>query len=69
MGGALSIFGFLLTRDDWNELDAETRQLFRQMLADEGRPPEFDEATRPLWSEGASPTSYRLKRPRASTVS
>ncbi len=43
MACELYLSGFLLTREDWDSLDADTRKLFTQMLADEGRQPSFDE--------------------------
>ncbi len=42
MGRELFLSGFLLTRDDWDRLDEESRALFTQMLAEEGRTPFFD---------------------------
>lgn len=39
----LFLSGFLLTREDWDLLDDDTRELFTQMLAEEGRSPRFDQ--------------------------
>ena len=44
MAAELYLSGFLLTREDWDLLDSDTRKLFTQMLADEGRQPRFEEA-------------------------
>lgn len=38
----LFLSGFLLTREDWDLLDEDTRELFTQMLAEEGRSPRFE---------------------------
>ena len=54
MGQELFLSGFLLTREDWDLLDEESRTLFTQMLAEEGRSPHFD---------GGSKGRYRFKRP------
>ena len=43
MACELYLSGFLLTREDWDLLDTDTRTLFTKMLADEGRRPTFDE--------------------------
>jgi hypothetical protein len=43
MACELYLSGFLLTREDWDMLDADTRSLFTKMLADEGRQPSFEE--------------------------
>ena len=45
----LVLSGFLLTREDWELLDEDTRELFTQMLAEEGRAPRFTETrARPI---------------------
>jgi hypothetical protein len=41
--GEIYLSGFLLTREDWELLDSDTRTLFTQMLAEEGRQPRFEE--------------------------
>ncbi len=33
----LSLSGFMITREDWENLDEDTRELFTAMLKDEGR--------------------------------
>jgi hypothetical protein len=43
MARELYLSGFLLTREDWDLLDADTRVLFTKMLADEGRQPIFED--------------------------
>lgn len=53
MGRELFLSGFLLTREEWDLLDDESRTLFTQMLAEEGRSPYF---------EGTSKGLYRFKR-------
>lgn len=53
MGRELFLSGFLLTREDWDLLDEESRKVFTQMLAEEGRSPYFD---------GGSKGRYRFKR-------
>ncbi len=45
MARELYLSGFLLTREDWDLLDSDTRSLFTRMLADEGRQPVFDDAS------------------------
>src|SRR5690606_12673557 len=52
----LALSGFLLTREDWELLDEDTRELFTQMLAEEGRAPRFTD--RP--AQSARPTSLNL---------
>ena len=44
MACELYLSGFLLTREDWDLLDSDTRSIFTKMLADEGRRPTFEEA-------------------------
>lgn len=46
MACELYLSGFLLTREDWDLLDADTRNIFTKMLADEGRRPTFGESER-----------------------
>ena len=33
----LSLSGFMITREDWENLDDDTRELFTAMLKDEGQ--------------------------------
>jgi hypothetical protein len=44
MACELYLSGFLLTREDWDLLDSDTRSIFTKMLADEGRQPTFDDS-------------------------
>ena len=46
MACQLYLSGFLLTREDWDQLDKDTRTLFTEMLAEEGRQPRFEEDSR-----------------------
>lgn len=48
----LVLSGFLLTREDWDLLDEDTRELFTQMLAEEGRAPRFSDRPRRAASRG-----------------
>ncbi len=41
-----ALSGFLLTREDWDLLDDDTRELFTQMLAEEARAPRVEEQSR-----------------------
>ena len=51
--------GFLLTREDWETLDEDTRNLFTQMLAEEGRAPRFYENAGRYRYKRAAPTEPR----------
>jgi hypothetical protein len=46
MACELYLSGFLLTREDWDLVDADTRSIFTKMLAEEGRRPTFDDGER-----------------------
>ena len=46
MARELFLSGFLLTREDWDMLDSDTRELFTEMLAEEGPSPTFQETSR-----------------------
>jgi hypothetical protein len=41
----------MLTKEDWNTLDEESRKLFKSLLAEEGRSLEFDSRARPPASD------------------
>jgi hypothetical protein len=43
MACELYLSGFLLTREDWDLLDSDTRSIFTKMLAEEGRRPTFED--------------------------
>ena len=64
MGGAVSISGFLLSRADWEALDAEVRSIFEEILSSgENRSPSAVTSRVPAANK-AEGTRYHFARPR-----